>query len=89
MSQVSSIPSHQRPASCFSSRENRLRVLLFSDYSIIRAGLKHILGQVADYFVIGETEGIQNFIQEIEKNPWDVVIADFSLEGDLKLDLSN
>lgn len=70
-----------------SIRTHQRRVLLLSHHSIIRAGLKQVLGQAVDPFIIGETEGVQGAINRVREETWDIVIVDFSKDGGHKLDL--
>ena len=85
LSKVSSIPSHQRSVNYFNKRKCQRRVLLFSHYSIIRAGLKDILSHTDGHFVFGEAKGVKDAMRRVEEESWDIVILDFSFEGYLRL----
>ena len=83
--QISSSSSHQR--SYFSERKDQRRVLLFSHYSIIRAGLRHILTHTDSYFFFGEAGEVKDATRKVGEESWDIVILDFSLKGYMILDL--
>ena len=63
------------------------RMLLLSQFNIIRAGLKHVLAQTTGQFEIGEVEQVQDAIQKIWEENWDIVIVDFSSDKTSKLEL--
>ena len=70
-----------------SIKTQQLQVLLLSHHSIIRAGLKQVLGQAVVPFIIGETDGVKGAIKRTREENWDIVIVDFSKDGGQKLDL--
>ena len=80
-------PSYQRSVS-YGERKYKRRVLLFSHYSLVRAGLKHILSHANSNgrFFFEEAKNPKDVVRKAGEEAWDMVILDFSLEGHMILD---
>lgn len=64
-----------------------IRVLIGDDHAIVRQGLKQILSFSKSNFVCGEAENGQAVLDQVNKDPWDVVILDISMPGVSGLDI--
>jgi len=64
-----------------------IRVLIADDHSIVRDGLKRILGATADLQVTGEAASGDAALALVKANDYDVVMLDMSMPGVSGLDL--
>jgi two-component system, NarL family, invasion response regulator UvrY len=64
-----------------------IRVLIADDHTIVRRGLKQIVGEEADMAVIGEARDSQELVALVRKQPCDVVVLDISMPGRSGLDV--
>ncbi len=64
-----------------------IRVLVADDHALVRAGLKHILGQTGEISVVGEACDGQEVMAEARKTPCDVVLLDIGMPGRSGLDV--
>ncbi len=58
-----------------------IRILLADDHTIVREGLKQILGDIADFTVVAEAKNGQEVLAEIRVRCPDVLILDLSMPG--------
>lgn len=58
-----------------------IRILLADDHTIVREGLKQILGEVADFAVVAEASNGQEVLAEVRIRTPDVLILDMSMPG--------
>lgn len=56
-----------------------VRVLLSEDHTIVREGLRALLGRCSDLTVVGEAEDGEACVRECEKSAPDVVVMDLSM----------
>lgn len=56
-----------------------MKILIADDHTIVRSGLKHILEAEFPDVRIGEATSCAELLEQVDKNPWDVVILDVSL----------
>jgi DNA-binding NarL/FixJ family response regulator len=64
-----------------------IRVLVADDHSIVRDGLKRILGASADLEVAGEAASGDEALALVKANDYDVVMLDMSMPGLAGIDL--
>ena len=58
-----------------------IRVLIADDHVIVRRGLQQILADHADITVTGEAACAQELIQQLQRQPYDVVVLDLAMPG--------
>jgi two-component system, NarL family, invasion response regulator UvrY len=58
-----------------------IRILLADDHTMVREGLKQILGDVADFAVVAEAKNGQEVLAEVRVRTPDVLILDMSMPG--------
>jgi DNA-binding NarL/FixJ family response regulator len=58
-----------------------IRILVVDDHTIVRQGLKQILGEEKDMNVVEEASNGQEALQKIGKNEYDCVLLDISMPG--------
>ena len=58
-----------------------IRVVLADDHSVVRAGLKAVLGATPDITVIGEASDGREAVELVERLKPDVVVMDLSMPG--------
>ena len=58
-----------------------IRILVVDDHTIVREGLKQILGEEKDLVVSDEASNGQEALQKIGKNAYDCVLLDISMPG--------
>jgi two-component system invasion response regulator UvrY len=63
------------------------RILLADDHTIVREGLKQILGRTDDLQVCGEAANGSEVIDRVRADEYDVIILDISMPGRSGLDL--
>lgn len=64
-----------------------IKVLIADDHSIVREGLKQILGDAPEMFVVGDAEHGNDAIQQVRNEDWDVVLLDMTMPGKSGLDV--
>ena len=64
-----------------------IKVLIADDHPIVREGLKQVIEKSADMKVAGEALNGQEVLDSVEREPWDVLILDFSMPGKSGLDV--
>jgi len=58
-----------------------IRVVLVDDHSVVRAGLKAVLGATPDIIVVGEASDGREGVELVERLKPDVVVMDLSMPG--------
>ncbi len=66
--------------------ENRIRILIIDDHTVLRSGLRMLLNAEEDMLVVGEASDIFQAVQEGEHLRPDVVLVDISMPGMSGLD---
>ena len=64
-----------------------IRILIVDDHSIIRKGLKQILADAFPKAVFGEANDGNEALEQVWKQPWDIVLLDLSMPGKSGLDV--
>ena len=64
-----------------------IRVLIADDHAIVREGLKQILGDNPDIFIVGEATDGNDALDKIRGGAWNVVLLDMSMPGRTGLDV--
>ena len=64
-----------------------IRVLIADDHAIVREGLKQILGDNPDIFIVGEATDGNDALDKIRGGTWNVVLLDMSMPGRTGLDV--
>ena len=64
-----------------------LRILIVDDHVIIRQGLKQILADQFPRAVFGEANNGQEALEQIYKQPWNIVLLDITMPGKSGLDI--
>jgi DNA-binding NarL/FixJ family response regulator len=64
-----------------------IRILIADDHSVVRRGLKQIVGEEADMTVTGEARDSQELIALVRKQPCDLLLMDISMPGRDGLDV--
>ena len=80
MSTVVAPPGHERPE----FRDDpiaRTRVLVVDDHSAVRAGLRGLLADEADFEVVAAVASAEAGIEVAEREPIDVAVIDYQLGG--------
>ena len=67
---------------------NKTRIFLADDHAILREGLRHILGTVPGYEVVGESGDGREALGMIEKLKPEIAIIDISMPGMTGIELS-
>src|SRR6476646_493394 len=58
-----------------------IRVVLVDDHSVMRAGLRAVLGATPDIIVVGEASDGREGVESVERLKPDVVVMDLSMPG--------
>jgi two-component system, NarL family, invasion response regulator UvrY len=58
-----------------------MRILITDDHAVVRQGLKQILAEEFTRAVFGEASNVQEAIDKVWKEPWDVVVLDITMPG--------
>ena len=66
---------------------NQVRILIVDDHVIIRKGLRQILSDAFSKAIFGEARNTVEALEQIEKQPWDVVLLDITMPGKSGLDV--
>ena len=64
-----------------------LRILVADDHTIVREGLKQILGEVPDMIVAGEASDGLKTLQKVQEDHYDLVLLDIAMPGLSGLDV--
>lgn len=56
-----------------------IRVLVADDHPLVRAGLRHVLAEEADFSAPGEAADCEQVLRRIDEQLWDVVVLDIVL----------
>lgn len=64
-----------------------IRALIADDHAILRAGLKHILGESGDIEVAGEAGNGLEVLAQVRAGKWDVLVLDMSMPGKSGIEL--
>ena len=64
-----------------------IRVLIVDDHDIVREGLRQIVSETGDIVVGGEARTGEEALEQIYRNPWDVVVLDLNLPDRPGLDV--
>ncbi len=58
-----------------------MRILITDDHAVVRQGLKQILAEEFKRAEFGEASNVQEAIDKVWKEPWDVVVLDITMPG--------
>jgi DNA-binding NarL/FixJ family response regulator len=58
-----------------------IKVLLADDHPVVRRGLRQILAETSDLLASGEASTVEEVLQAVQEQRWDVVVLDISLRG--------
>jgi len=58
-----------------------LRIIIADDHPIVRAGLKQIMAEAADLVVAAEANNGRELLNQIRREPYDVILLDISMPG--------
>ena len=64
-----------------------LKILVADDHTIVREGLKQILGEVADMIVAGEASDGSETLRKVREDHYDLVLLDIAMPGISGLDV--
>jgi len=63
------------------NNENKTKILIVDDHSIVRKGLIQLINEEPDLVVCAEAENATQALEAIEKKQVDLAIVDISLDG--------
>lgn len=63
------------------------RIIIADDHAVVRAGLRHILGETEEFTVVGEAATAQTLFDQIRDHRCDIVILDIALGEESGLDV--
>jgi len=58
-----------------------LRIIIADDHPIVRAGLKQIMAEAADLVVAAEANNGRELLNQVRRDPYDVILLDISMPG--------
>ena len=58
---------------------NKVKILIVDDHSIVRRGLRQLINQEADLGVCGEAESAMEALAAIKERSFDLAVVDISL----------
>ena len=64
-----------------------IKVLIADDHTLVREGLKQVIGQHSDIEVTGEAKNGQEALEKVWKEEFDVVLLDISMPGRSGMDI--
>jgi two-component system invasion response regulator UvrY len=64
-----------------------LKILVADDHTIVREGLKQILGEVPDMIVVGEASDGPETLHKVREDHYDLVLLDIAMTGISGLDV--
>lgn len=56
-----------------------IRIMIIDDHSIVRDGLKYMIGISGDFEVVSEAEGFTDALEVLEKKTPDIILLDYKL----------
>jgi two-component system response regulator NreC len=60
---------------------NKIRVLIADDHAVVRSGLKQLMGDQADFEVIGEAADGREALEKVKAQRPDVIVLDIAMPG--------
>lgn len=63
-----------------------IKVLIADDHPVVRQGLRQILSERPETFIVGEAESCLEAVRQVRNGQWDVVLLDISMPGKSGLD---
>jgi DNA-binding NarL/FixJ family response regulator len=70
-----------------SAAEKEIRILIVDDHVMIRQGLRQILADAFPKATFGEAPSANHAMEQVAKQPWDVVLLDITMPGKSGLDV--
>jgi DNA-binding NarL/FixJ family response regulator len=64
-----------------------LRILIVDDHALVRRGVRQVISEGLGKTIIGEARSVQEALNLVWKEKWDVVVADITLPGRSGVDL--
>ena len=61
--------------------KNVIRVLVAEDHTIVREGIKQLIGLAKDLLVVGEASNGEQLLETLRHVPCEVVLLDISMPG--------
>jgi DNA-binding NarL/FixJ family response regulator len=58
-----------------------LKIIIADDHPIVRAGLKQIMAETADLMVAAEANNGRELLNQVRREPYDVILLDISMPG--------
>ena len=58
-----------------------LRIIIADDHPIVRAGLKQIMAEATDLVVAAEADNGRELLNQVRREPYDVILLDISMPG--------
>ena len=58
-----------------------IRVLVAEDHTIVREGIKQLIGMARDLQVVGEASNGEQLLETLRSTPCEVVLLDISMPG--------
>ncbi len=58
-----------------------LKIIIADDHPIVRAGLKQIMAEAADLMVAAEADSGRELLNQVRREPYDVILLDISMPG--------
>jgi len=58
-----------------------LKIIIADDHPIVRAGLKQIMAEAADLMVAAEADNGRELLNQVRREPYDVILLDISMPG--------
>ena len=58
-----------------------LRIIIADDHPIVRAGLKQIMAEATDLVVAAEANNGRELLNQVRREPYDVILLDISMPG--------
>ena len=72
---------HMRPIELFEPPATHTRVLVVDDHAAVRAGLRELLDDEADFEVVAAVDSAEEGMSVAERRPIDVAVVDYQLGG--------
>ncbi len=64
-----------------------MKILIADDHEIVRKGLQELLAQGLSEATFGEAKDAEQVLEQVENDPWDLLILDITLPGRSGLDV--
>lgn len=87
MNKPKSDPAKNAAAPRAASDTREIRILIVDDHVIIRQGLRQILADAFRKASFGEAKNANDALEQVAKQPWDVVLLDITMPGKSGLDV--